>query len=113
MSYQWKKEVLIESQEVVANIESNPFHTQQFNHISVQCIWKNLTGTLNGTFSVLGSNNGVDFDEVVIPVNINTANGNDVILINSFPLVFIKVMFTINGITGGTFETILCEKEGK
>jgi len=112
MSYQWKKEVLIESQAVVANIESTPFHTQQFNHIGVQCIWKNLTGTLNGTLSVLGSNNGIDFDEVATPVNVNTANGNDVILINSFPLVFIKVMFTINGLTGGTFEAILCEKEG-
>lgn len=112
MTFPWKKEVLIEQQAIVGNIASTPFHTQQFNKIGIQCIWKNLTGTYDGTLSVLGSNNGVDFDEMATPVNVNTANGNDIIVLDCFPLVFIKVLFSINGITGGTFEAILCEKEG-
>lgn len=112
MSYQWKVSELINQAGITANIESLPFHTQHFIAIGFQITWQSLTGTLNGTIQMQGSNDGINFGNIGSAITLNTANGTDVLSIANFPYMYAKVVFTKTGITGGNLKVFISEKGG-
>lgn len=84
---------------------------------SVQIVWKNVTGILNGTFTLYASNlheddsffDGGEIDGAIIPIA--GVNGNRIWLRDRLAFRYLQVRFVANGVTGGTVDIIALGKK--
>ncbi len=84
---------------------------------SIQVVWKNVTGTLDGQITLYSSNlpeddsffDGGEIDGAVIPVD--SANGNRMWLRERLAFRYLQARFVKNGVTGGTVDIIALGKK--
>lgn len=84
---------------------------------SVQLVWKNVTGTLDGKVVLYASNlheddsffDGGEIDGAIMPVD--SANGNRMWIRDRLSFRYLQARFTQNGITGGTLDIIALGKK--
>lgn len=84
---------------------------------SIQVLWRNVTGTLDGEISLHCSNlpeddsffDGGDIDGGIIPID--SASGSRMWLRDRLAFRYLQARFTKNGITGGTVDIIALGKK--
>lgn len=85
-------------------------HFSNKNNWSLQIVWAGLTGTLDGTIQLQGSNNGVNFDN--LPNNsslvLNSANDSDSFRKDKYDFKYFRVLFIKNNLNNaGTLKILL------
>lgn len=85
-----------------------PIRTGNKKAVSLQVIWQNLTGTLNGRIDVLVTND-TRYSSFLTSFAVDSAdNANDAAkLIIDAPFRFLKLEYIPNGITGGDISAII------
>jgi len=85
----------------IKNSKKNPF--------TLQIVWAALTGSLNGTAKVYGSNDGVNYDLLTGTASktLNTAGGSFSFVKDAFEWEWLRLVVTVVGITGGTISANL------
>jgi hypothetical protein len=100
----------------VSNGSKNVVIDPERDHVwSLQLIWKNLTGSLTGTFAVEASNDGENFHSYGsgFTTTLNSASGSELVSDSKLPFSYLRFNFTVGGITGGTIKAILVMKPKK
>ena len=108
---------LAKDQPLTADFSSNIADFKDMPMGSVQLVWKDVTGTLDGQAILYASNlhedtaffDGGEIDGAAI--NIDSANGNQIWLRDRLAFRYLQVRFTKNGITGGTMDIVALGKK--
>ena len=102
-----------------SSFNTTTFECDQYCIASIIISWTGAAGTLNGTIKSQWSNDGsiwADFVsghmEEVSPINVNAASGKKLIWFEHLPTTNIRVVYTANGITGGTMRVYTLGKDG-
>lgn len=80
------------------------------NNWSLQVVWAGLTGTLDGTIQLQGSNDGVNFDNLsgTSSLSLSSANGSGSFRKDKFDFKYFRVLFTKNNLNNaGTLKMLL------
>lgn len=107
------KKVVFEDIDVKTKVWSVGNDLKDFNSISVHFTFKNLTGTLNGTVSILQSSDP-ELTYVAIPTltgNLDSATG--ALTLESSEFLSGNIAISVNGvgITGGTMTAVVVAKK--
>lgn len=78
--------------------------------ISVQVVWKDLTGTFDGNAEIIQSNNGSDFDRTSISTQLTSTNGSNTLYDNVFNGRYVGVRLNRGSIVTGTVQLIFILK---
>jgi len=77
---------------------------------SLQVVWAGLTGTLDGTIQLQGSNDGENFDNLpgVSSATLSTASGSQSFRKDKYDFKYFRVLFTKNNLSNtGTLKILL------
>ncbi len=88
-------------------MQMNNFNNSKSEITSLQIIWDNVTGTLNGFINIFVTNN-INFKSLLVTYNINTnSNKNSAVIIEINPIYsFLKINYSKNQITSGQLNVI-------
>jgi hypothetical protein len=82
-----------------------------WNVVSIQIAWKNLTGTTNGTLLIQQRNaDFLPWQSTTLTANVNSANGTHIFENIEFGGESLNVVFDLVGITGGTVSIVYIGK---
>jgi len=83
------------------------------NAFSVQLIWEGLTGILDATVKIYGSNDGNTFDLLsgTSSVTLDSANDSFSFIKDKFNWKYLSINVVVNGVTGGVLKAILEVKQ--
>lgn len=87
-----------------ASINTTSFHIASYPNVAMQVVWDSVTGTLNGTLQVQGSNNNEDWDDIGSVTNVTSATGNKIIEEKDTAIRYMRIKYTKVGITGGNLN---------
>jgi hypothetical protein len=94
-----------------ANLTSATLPLAQFDKMGVHIVWASLTGTIDATVEVQGSNDATNWDNLASAVTLSGANGNDLVMINNAFCSYYRIKATKNSVLGGNLLVIVTLKE--
>lgn len=86
----------------LGNLNSDAIPAKSFTKGGFIINWSGLTGTLNGTYNVEVSNDGVIWEALTSPITMGTATGKDAFDVNNLYYAYFRVAILVVGITAGT-----------
>jgi hypothetical protein len=89
-----------------ADIVSDVFPLCQFKNVGVQIVWTSLSGTVNATVAVQGSNDAMNWDNLATAVTLSGSSSNDLVLLDNCFCSYLRVVATKNNVTGGSIVVI-------
>jgi hypothetical protein len=102
---------LILDHELTASVNSDAYVLTYFTKIGLHIIWTGLSGTIDATVSVQGSNDATNWDNLVTTVTLSGANGNDLVLVSDAYCSYYRVKVIKNSVLGGNLKVIATLKE--
>ena len=95
---------LISTAAFTADIASNPVPLCQYKNVGVHIVWTSLSGTVNATVAVQGSNDAQNWDNLATAVTLSGSSSNDLVLLDDCFCSYMRVVATKNNVTGGALE---------
>jgi hypothetical protein len=102
---------LILDHELTVSVNTDPLVLAHFTKIGAHVIWTGLSGTIDATVSIQGSNDGTNWDNLVTAVTLSGANGNDLVLISDAYCSYYRARVVKNSVLGGNLKVIVTLKE--
>lgn len=87
-----------------ADIASDPLPLCQYKNVGVHIVWTSLSGTVNATVSVQGSNDAQNWDNLATAITLSGSSSNDLVLLNNCFCSYLRVVAAKNNVTGGALE---------
>ena len=85
-----------------ADIVSDALPLRQFKNVGVHIVWTSLSGTVNATVSVQGSNDAQNWDNLATAITLSGSSSNDLVLLNNCFCSYLRVVAAKNNVTGGS-----------
>jgi len=87
--------------DMATSVSTDSFHISSYSIVAIQFIWSSVTGTINGTLQVQGSNNNKDWANIGSATSVSGASGTALFEIPRTAVKNLRVVYTKIGITGG------------
>ena len=85
------------------DLVSKSLDTAEFSKCAFQITWSDLTGTIDGTYIVQGSNDGENWSGISNETVLSGASGSDIVVTEAY-CKFLRLSILNKQITGGTIS---------